>query len=72
MFLLSGPDDEETLLLDRPIEHEGRGAWVQGQRYTVHTPPLVPSLTPPAVIGLTLLLFGIAAAGLRGRFGPRS
>ncbi len=34
-FILTGPDDDETLLLERPIEHDGRGAWTQGQRYAI-------------------------------------
>jgi hypothetical protein len=38
---------------------------VQGRRYSVPTLQ-VPSLRPPGVAGLALLLFGIAAAGLRG------
>ncbi|MEE8422442.1 MAG: hypothetical protein V3S31_06670 [Dehalococcoidia bacterium] len=33
IFILSGPGDDETLLLDVPIAHEQKGAWTQGQRY---------------------------------------
>ncbi len=33
VFLLSDPGDERTILLPRPIQHEGRGAWTQNQRY---------------------------------------
>jgi hypothetical protein len=43
---------------------------VQGQRYTVQATK-VPSLGPTGVIGLAVLLFGAAAAGLRARLGPR-
>jgi len=39
---------------------------VVGQRFAFHLPP-VPSLTASGVVGLALLLFGIAAVGLRGR-----
>ena len=34
-FVLTGPDDPDTLLLGRPIEHDRRGAWTQGQRYAI-------------------------------------
>lgn len=34
LFLLSEPDSAETLRLARAVEHERRGAWTQGQRYT--------------------------------------
>lgn len=34
VYILSTPGDPETLLLGAPIRHDGRGAWVQGQRYT--------------------------------------
>ena len=44
---------------------------IQAQRYTVQAPQL-PSLSPPGVIGLALLLFGIAAAALRGRLRERA
>ena len=33
VFLLSGPDDPDTLILPAPIAHAGPGAWTQGQRY---------------------------------------
>ncbi len=33
VYLLSAPDDPDTVGLRGPIRHEGRGAWVQGQRY---------------------------------------
>lgn len=33
IYLLTGPTEKETALLSGPIHHEGRGAWVQGQRY---------------------------------------
>ena len=34
IYLLSRPEDAETVMLPSPVRHEGRGAWVQGQRYT--------------------------------------
>jgi hypothetical protein len=43
---------------------------IQAQGYA-SPPPLIPSLSPPGAVGLGLLLFAIAAAGLRGRLGPR-
>jgi len=43
---------------------------IQAQGYA-SPPRLIPSLSPPGAVGLGLLLFGIAAAGLRGRLGPR-
>ncbi len=43
---------------------------IQARRYTTQA-PLVPSLSPPGVIGLAALLLGIAAAGLRSRLGLR-
>jgi hypothetical protein len=44
---------------------------IQGRRYTAPA-PRVPSLTRPGVIGLTVLLFGTAAAALRGRLRGQS
>lgn len=32
-FILSGPDDRETLILKGAVEHVGSSAWVQKQRY---------------------------------------
>ncbi|MFN8150294.1 MAG: TIR domain-containing protein [Solirubrobacterales bacterium] len=32
-FLLTDPDTEETVVLDHPIWHDGKSAWVQAQRY---------------------------------------
>jgi hypothetical protein len=43
---------------------------IQGRRYTFRAPQ-IPSLSPPGVIGLALLLLGIAAAALRSRLGLR-
>jgi hypothetical protein len=34
VFLLSGREDETTLVLPHPIRNTSRGAWTQGQRYT--------------------------------------
>jgi hypothetical protein len=34
VFLLSSPEDDETLKLGQVIHHTRRGAWTQGQRYT--------------------------------------
>ena len=34
VFLLSGPEDEATLVLPQAIRNTSRGAWTQGQRYT--------------------------------------
>lgn len=34
VFLLSRPEDTETLTLTQEIRHTKRGAWTQGQRYT--------------------------------------
>lgn len=34
VFLLSSPEDDETLRLLKEIRHTKRGAWTQGQRYT--------------------------------------
>ena len=33
VFLLTDPDDERTIRLPAAIQHEGRGAWTQNQRY---------------------------------------
>ncbi len=33
VFLLSGPDDPETIRLPAPIHHGGKNAWTQSQRY---------------------------------------
>ena len=33
VFILSGPSDGETLMLDAPIKHEPPNAWTQYQRY---------------------------------------
>jgi hypothetical protein len=33
IFVLSAPDAVETIALDGPITHDGRGAWTQYQRY---------------------------------------
>ena len=47
-------------------------AWsIQGRRYTIPAAQ-VPSLGPPGVTGLALLLFGIAAAALRSRLRERA
>jgi hypothetical protein len=46
------------------------GPEIQAHRFTFHA-PLVPSLSPPGVIGLAALLLGIAAVGLRSRLGLR-
>jgi hypothetical protein len=34
VFLLSAPDDHQTLVLSNEIRHTKAGAWTQGQRYT--------------------------------------
>jgi hypothetical protein len=34
VFLLSGPEEEATLVLPQAIRNTSRGAWTQGQRYT--------------------------------------
>ena len=44
---------------------------IQGRRF-IFRAPLVPSLGPPGVIGLAVLLLGIAAAGLRARLRGRA
>ena len=33
IFLLSGPQDPETVHLSAPIPHEGRGGWLQAHRW---------------------------------------
>jgi hypothetical protein len=35
IYVLSNPGSDDTVLLDNPVRHEERGAWVQGQRYAV-------------------------------------
>jgi hypothetical protein len=34
VFLLSPPNDRKTLVLQREVRHEQKGAWTQAQRYT--------------------------------------
>ena len=33
IYLLSSPGEDATVVLPEAVRHEGRGAWVQGQRY---------------------------------------
>jgi hypothetical protein len=33
VFLLSSPDDVDTVTLAKPLAHHETSAWVQGQRY---------------------------------------
>lgn len=46
VFVLSGPDAEETLDLTEPVFHDAAGDWTQGQRYVSTDAPQAAVSTP--------------------------